>query len=190
MNDIKILNKETLSKKRFELQTIEFEKKTNEGKIELQSREVYHRPNAISVLLIDHAKKCMLLTRQFRMPVYLHNDNNGYLLETCAGVIDEGETPEETAAREVKEETGYEAQNLKQIASTYTSPASIMEYVYLFVGDIDIDNKAAEGGGLKEEGEEIETVIVSFDDAKQMLMNGEIHDIKTLALLSHFFLHN
>ncbi|RYE23805.1 MAG: NUDIX hydrolase [Sphingobacteriales bacterium] len=188
MDTIEILNRKTLSKERFELETIEFEKKDEQGETSTQKREVYHRPSAVAVLLVDHNKKQLLLTQQFRLPVYLHNDNGGYLLEACAGVIDEGEQPEETALREVREETGYEARNLKNISSTYTSPASIMEYVHLFIADIDIDNKAEEGGGLKEEGEEIETKSIAFDEAKRMLLNSEIHDIKTVALLSYFFL--
>ncbi len=188
MDKIDIRNRRTLAAEKYELEQIEFEKQNSDGEISYQKREIYHRPDAVAVLLADHSKRQLLFTKQFRLPVFLHNDNGGYLLEACAGVIDEGELPDETAQREVKEETGYEVKNLKKISATYTSPASVMEYVHLYIGEIDLDNKAHDGGGLKEEGEDIETHAIGFDEAKRMLLNSEIHDIKTVALLSYFFL--
>ena len=70
--------------------------------------EVYYRPDAVGVLLVDGKNEKVLLTRQFRMPAFLNGSESGYLVEACAGLIDETEAPEQTMRREVMEETGYE----------------------------------------------------------------------------------
>lgn len=189
MSPVTIHQRKTLSNQKYELQQIDFEKENRHGKPVHHHREVYFRPGAVSVLLVDYSKELLLLTRQFRLPKYLH-EGNGDLVEACAGVMDEGETPEQTASREVLEETGYEVRQLRKIGGMYISPAYSMEYLHLFIGEIDIDNKKEEGGGLEAEGEEIEPVTISFRDARELVQNGNVQDIKTMALVQHFLLQH
>lgn len=184
MVGIKIINKETLSDKKYRLDLIEFEK-TQNGTTEKQQREIYFRPPAAAILLFDPERKTVLLTRQFRLPVHLSHKKPDMIIEACAGVIDDGEFPEHAIVREVEEETGYRISEIKQVAEGFTSPASFMEYVYFFTGIYSSDMRVNEGGGKKEEGEDIERVEVSFSEARRMLEAGEIRDVKTMLLLQH-----
>lgn len=190
MATIQILNKETLSDKKYPLKYFTLQKPNADGEFHRKEVEVYFRPDAVSVLLIDEDKRQFLLTRQFRLPAYLNGSDSGYLLEACAGLIDEDETPEATARREVEEETGYQINELTRIGAVYTSPGGITEYVHLFFANCCEKDKHSEGGGLKEEGEDIELVPVSFDDARRRLMNGEFRDAKMVMLLQRYFLEH
>ncbi len=178
MAEIKITNQETLSDKKYRLDRFEFEK-TQNGKTEKQEREIYFRPSA------DPERKTVLLTRQFRLAVYLSHKKPDMIIEACAGVIDDGEFPEHAIVREVEEETGYRISEIRQVAEGFTSPASFMEYVYFFTGIYSSDMRVNEGGGKKDEGEDIELVEVSFSEARRMLDAGEIRDVKTILLLQH-----
>lgn len=187
MVDIKIINREILSEKKYKLELIEVEK-SESGKTEKQQREVYFRPSATAILLCDPERKTVLLTRQFRLPVHLSSKKPEMIIEVCAGVIDDGEFPEHAIVREVEEETGYRISEIKQVAEGFTSPASFMEYVYFFTGIYSPDMRINEGGGKKEEGEDIELIEISFTEARKMLEAGEIRDVKTILLLQHALL--
>lgn len=184
MADVRIVNRETLSDKKYRLESIEIEK-TSRGQTETQIREVYFRPSAASILLHDPERKTVLLTRQFRLPVYLSHRKPEMIIEACAGVIDEGELPEHAVIREVEEETGYRISEIRQIAEGFSSPASFMEYVYFFTGIYSPDLKVNEGGGKKEEGEDIDLVELPASEARKMLETGQIRDVKTIILLQH-----
>jgi GDP-mannose pyrophosphatase NudK len=188
MSTIQILKKETLSDKKYPLKRITYEKPDADGKMQNQSKEVYFRTDAVGVLLVDEKRKRLLLTRQFRLPAFLNGSDSGYIIETCAGLIDEDETPEQTARREVEEETGYQINELTKIAGAYSSPGGITEFVHLFIARYGEENKIGKGGGLKEEGEDVELVEFGFDDAREKLTQGEFRDAKTIILLQHFFM--
>jgi GDP-mannose pyrophosphatase NudK len=127
MATINILKRETLGQTQYPLQKITFQKPG----VQAQTNEVYFRPDAVTVLLVDEPEKTFLLTRQFRLPTFLNGNEKGYLVETCAGLIDEGETPEQAARREVQEETGYTLTDLEKIGAVYTSAGGITEYIHL-----------------------------------------------------------
>ena len=170
------------------LKYITYKKPDAEGKSKELKAEVYFRPDATAVLLYNTDQQKFLLTRQFRLASFLNGNTTGYLTETCAGLIDEGETPEQTAIREVSEELGYEINNIKKIGAVYTSAGGVTEYIHLFIAAYNSEKKAGQGGGLPEEGEEIEAVELSFSDAREMLKQGKINDAKTVMLLQHYFL--
>jgi GDP-mannose pyrophosphatase NudK len=188
MASIQILNKETLSDRKYPLKYISFEKPDNEGKFHNQDREVYFRPDAIAVLLVDNKQKKLLLTKQFRLPAFLNGSENGYLIEACAGIIDGDETPEQTVRREVEEETGYQIKNLTKIGGAYSSPNATTEFLHLFIAAYTSDEGHAKTGGLIDEGESIELIEMGFDEAREKLNRGEFRDIKTILLLQHFFM--
>ena len=189
MATIQILNKQTLSDKKYPLKYITFEKPDAEGEFHNLEKEVYFRPDAVAVLLVDEKKKKLLLTKQFRLPTFLNGSDSGYLIEACAGLIDEGETPEQTARREVEEETGYQIDELTKIAGAYTSPASATEFLHLFTATYQSEKDHSKTWGLKAEGESIELVEMAFDEAAEKLERGEFRDIKTILLLQHFFMN-
>ena len=188
MSTIQILNKETRSDKKYLLQVISYEKPDAEGVFHNQQKEVYFRPDAVSVLLIDRQQKKLLLTKQFRLPAFLNGSDSGYLIEACAGLIDENETPEQTVRREVEEETGYQVNELEKIGGAYTSAGGITEFVHFFTAGYTSEAGHAKFGGLKDEGEEIELIEMRFDEAKEKLKQAVFLDAKTIILLQHFFL--
>jgi GDP-mannose pyrophosphatase NudK len=188
MATIQILNKEILSEKIYPLKYITFQKPDLRGKMHQQDNEVYFRPDAVAILLADDKKQQFLFTRQFRLPTFLNGSENGYLIEVCAGLIDEGETPEQAARREVEEETGYQAKEITKVLGIYPSAGGITEYVHLFTADFDIDSKHGVGGGKEGEGEDIKLVQMSFKDAREKLKQNWFNDAKTIILLQHYFL--
>lgn len=188
MAEIKITNTETLSERKFPLKFYTYQKPDAEGDIQELKTEVYFRPDAVAVLLYDNQQQKFMLTRQFRLPSFLNGNHTGYLTEACAGLIDEGETPEETAQREVSEELGYKIDNLTKIGAVYTSAGGITEYVHLYTAAYNANEQRNGGGGLPEEGEVIEAIELNFNDAREMLKQGKINDAKTVMLLQYYFL--
>jgi GDP-mannose pyrophosphatase NudK len=85
MSTIQILNRETLSDKKYRLQNIKFEKPDLQGKMHDQENEVYFKPDAVTVLLADEKLKTFLLTKQFRLPTFLNGSDSGYLVEPVPG---------------------------------------------------------------------------------------------------------
>ncbi|RFZ84889.1 NUDIX hydrolase [Mucilaginibacter terrenus] len=188
MSTIQILERTLLSDQKYRLERVLFEKPSLKGEMHHQENEVYFRPDAVTVLLVDEEEQKFLFTKQFRLPTFLNGSETGYLLESCAGLIDEGETPEQAAYREVKEETGYDIKELTRYTGVYSSAGGITEYIYLFTAIYNSNGEKEQGGGLENEGEDIEIVEMSFNDAKTKLFAGEFRDAKTMMLLQHYFL--
>jgi len=189
MSTIQILKKETLSDKKYPLKYIWYEKPDVDGVFHNQENEVYFRPEAVTVLLVNDKRKTILLTRQFRLPAFLHGSESGYIIEACAGIMDENETPEETARREAKEEMGCNIRDLRKIGGAYTTSGASTEFVHFFIARYDEENRSGKTGGLKEEGEDIELIETGFDEAREKLKQGAFIDAKTILLLQHFFLN-
>jgi nudix-type nucleoside diphosphatase (YffH/AdpP family) len=145
------------------------------------SREVYHRGHAAAILLHDPVRDTVVLVRQFRPPP-LVNGQSPYLIEACAGLLD-GDTPAECAQREALEETGIEATNLRLITAAYSNPAALTEVLTMFIGNYEGGGTLAASGGITEEGEDIEVLEMSFDEAFGKVSAGEIIDMKTIILL-------
>jgi GDP-mannose pyrophosphatase NudK len=189
MATIQILKRETLSNKKYPLQNVLFEKPGANGEFHTIEKEVYFRPNAVAVLLVDADKKKILLNKQFRLPAFLNGSLKGFLVETCAGIMDDGETEEQTAYREAEEETGYQITNLNKIGGVYTSVGGITEFLHLFTANYNSEDSHSKSGGLKEAGEDIELLEIGFADAREKLNQGWFIDAKTVLLLQHFFLN-
>jgi GDP-mannose pyrophosphatase NudK len=190
MEEIRVFNQEILSDRKYPLKEISFEKPGQDGEKIKQLHEVYYRPDAVAVLMVDYKEEKILLSRQFRIPTFLNGNESGYLVETCAGLIDDMESPEEAAIREALEETGYTLSNLQKVGGVYPSAGGLTEYVHLFIAAYNSKGKHELGGGLKEEGENIENVEISFQEALEKVKTASFNDAKTLLLLQHFFLMN
>lgn len=188
MSTIQILKKETLSDKKYPLKYIWYEKPDQDGVFHNQENEVYFRPDAVALLLVNDQRKTILLTRQFRLPAFLNGNDTGYMTEACAGIMDENETPEETVRREAEEEMGCKIRDLEKIAGAYTSSGGLTEFVHFFIARYDEENRNGKTGGLKDEGEDIEMIELGFDEALKKLKQGAFIDAKTILLLQHFFL--
>ena len=73
--------------------------------------------------------------------------------------------------------------NLRRVSDCFTSPGAIAERLTLFLAEYDSDHRLGPGGGHEGEGEEIEVMEMSFEDAWSLLENGTIADAKTIILL-------
>lgn len=144
-------------------------------------REVYDHGSAAAVLLYAPAERTLILTRQFRLPAHLNGDP-AWLIEAPAGLLD-GEKPELAARREAVEETGYQPGTMIFLFDAYMSPGSLTEKCACFLGRYTPGNQAGAGGGLAEEGEDIEVLELGLDEALTMVAAGAIADAKTILML-------
>ena len=124
-----------------------------------------------------------LLTRQLRLPIFLQ-DGEENVLEACAGKLD-GATAEERIRKEIEEELGYRIVEVERLFELYVSPASIMEKIFFFTCSYSPAQRVSGGGGLKGEGEDIEVVETTLENAANMVATGEIIDAKTVVLIQY-----
>lgn len=117
------------------------------------------------------------------MPAFV-NGHHGMLVETPGGLLDDA-SPEERIRAEVEEETGYRVHRVEKIFEAFMSPGSVTEKLYFYLGEYDSSMRVSDGGGVAEEGEEIETIEVPLHTALDMIGRGEIMDGKTIMLLQY-----
>jgi ADP-ribose pyrophosphatase len=164
------------------LQRHEFDLRRRNGQWQHQIRETYDRGDGAAVLLCDVSDTSVVLTRQFRYPAYYRGETP-FLLEVCAGKLD-GDDPEACARKETTEETGFTVGRLLKAYDCFMSPGSVTERLTLYVGVVD-GRASGDGGGLEDEGEDIEVVRLPFATALAMIETGEIADAKTILLLQY-----
>lgn len=181
-NEVNIKKTEILSKEKYILKKIAFDRKEKDGTVQHHTNEVYDMGDAAVVLLYNAEQKKVILTKQFRLPSYLNQNKTGMLIEACAGKI-ENETPEESIIREIEEETGYKVPAVKKIFEAYSSPGTITELLHFFIAEYKAGMKVNDGGGSKDENEDIEVMEITVEHAMQMINNGGIKDAKTIMLL-------
>ena len=186
---VSIEKTEILSDNWYTLKKVTFTIKKENGDTETQSREAYDRGNGAVVLLYNTHSKNVILTKQFRLPTYINGNPTGMLIEACAGLLD-NDNPEDCVKREAEEETGYKISKVEKIFEAYMSPGSVTEILHFFIAEYSDNMKINEGGGLEDEGENIEVLQLTFDETLSMIDNGEIKDAKTIMLLQHLRLKN
>ncbi|MGR3857357.1 GDP-mannose pyrophosphatase NudK [Chryseobacterium cucumeris] len=182
--DITILQTEILSDNWYTLNKVTYSVLKKDGTTETQSREAYDRGNGAVILLYNTDSNTVILTRQFRLPTYINGNSTGMLIEACAGLLD-NDNPEDCIKRETEEETGYKISKVEKVFEAYMSPGSVTEILYFFIAEYSHEMKINDGGGLEEEGENIEVLELSFDESLKMIDTGEIKDAKTIMLLQH-----
>lgn len=143
------------------------------GMSDVLRREVFVATDAALVLPYDPVRDRVLLIEQFRMGPYGRSDPHPWMLEPVAGRVDAGETPEEAAHRECREEAGLTLKRLERIASYYCTPGYSTEYFHNFVGIADLPDALPRHGGLAEEAEDIRLHLLDFDTAMRLLQTGE-----------------
>lgn len=189
-NNIKNIVYRTLSKAWATLLEINYDYRFKDGTWKRISRESYDRGHGTGILLYNVDKGTIILTKQFRMPIYHTNKDEAMSIEVCAGAIDDNDLPESTIIREVEEEVGYLVKDVKKVMETYMSPGALTEKMYLYVAPYSEEMKVNEGGGLASEHEEIEVMEIPFSKALEMMASGEIQDAKTIILLQYAQIHN
>ena len=129
-------------------------------------REVVKHPGACAVVAITPEGE-VLLVRQFREAIRQE------LLEIPAGIVEEGETAEECAARELLEETGYRATKMEHLGTIYTSPGFTNEKIELYRANAEPARDANEDG--------VEVVAMPLARALESISRREFKDAKTVS---------
>jgi ADP-ribose pyrophosphatase len=137
------------------------------------TREVVEHPGAAAIVPLLEGNK-ILMIRQYR------HATKEILMEIPAGTLEKGEKPEECASRELTEETGCKAKELKKIISCYLAPGYSSEVIdiYLATGISQLDQKP-------EADEKIQVFTMSLDEAEQKIRDGKIRDAKTIIGILH-----
>ncbi len=135
-------------------------------------RELLLQPDAVAVLPYDAKRDRVVLIEQFRVGA-LDAPDGPWLLEAVAGIIEEGETAEQVARREIREEAGLEAGRLERVGAYRSSPGGTSERVEVFIAEVEAPE---EGGifGLDAEQEDIRTLPMMAEEAFRLLGEGRI----------------
>jgi len=131
-------------------------------------RQVIVHPGAVTILpLVDGDQVCLI--RNYRVAV------GKTLIELPAGTLEPNEPPQQTAIRELQEETGYTAERWRELPPFFMSPGILNERMHLFVAE-----GLTPGRPAREAGEEIENLLVPWSEAVAMAERGEIEDAKSM----------
>jgi ADP-ribose pyrophosphatase len=186
--DVTVLNKESLYEGFFQLNRYQFTHKLfGGGESSVVSREVFERGHAAAVLPYDPVRDEVVLLEQIRFPA-IETNENCWLVEIVAGIIDPGESTEDVCHREAAEEAGVELTNLTPITSYLSSPGASSERIYLYIAQVDASNV---GGihGLDNEAEDIRVFSESVDTAQSWLYNGKIDNSTAMIALQWLLLN-
>src|SRR4051812_27084625 len=180
---VQIEDTTTLADEKGKLTRVTFRQRRRDGSWQQRKREIYDNGNAAAILPYDPQRKTVLLARQLRLPIYLQ-DGFDRTIEACAGKLD-GEQGETRIIKEMEEELGYRISRVERLFALYVSPAAVAEKVEFFTCTYSPEDKVSEGGGLADEGEDIEVIETTLERARAMVASGEIIDAKTVILIQH-----
>ena len=180
--DVRVSGVEVLAAAWHVLRRTTVEVRGRDGTWRTQQRETYDRGNGATVLLYDPDRRTVLLARQFRFPAYVNGHPDGMLLEAAAGLLDDDDAAS-AVRREAAEELGVVIGDLQPVFEVYMSPGSVTERLHFFAAPYSAATRTGRGGGLAEEGEDIEVCELPFDAALAQVADGRIADAKTIMLL-------
>ena len=184
---IRVKDERMLSDNHFKVKAVTFEWRRSDGEWQTQRREIIDRGNGAALLPYNLARRSVVLVRQFRYQAYVKGCDD-LLIEAAAGLLDNA-SPEDRIRAEAEEETGYRLHDIRKIFEAFMSPGAMTEKLHFFVAEYEPAMKTGNGGGLREEGEDIEVLELSIDEALAMIADGRIMDAKTIMLLQWAKLH-
>nr|WP_024965323.1 GDP-mannose pyrophosphatase NudK [Pantoea sp. IMH] len=179
---IEVIKNKILSENWFVLRNFTYDLTTKDGTTLRHRREVYDRGNGATILLYNREKNSIILTRQFRIATWVNGNENGMLIEACAGLLDD-DSPEECIRKEAIEETGYAVGDVEKLYEMYMSPGGVTELIHFFAAEYNDTLRANAGGGV--EDEDIDVMEIPFPQAWAMIKTGQIKDGKTVMLMQH-----
>jgi nudix-type nucleoside diphosphatase (YffH/AdpP family) len=175
----------------FKIEEIVFVHERYDGNMSGEERRlVFERGDAVAVLLFDATARSVVLVEQFRLPALVGRrrqnpaTTNGQIVELVAGMINEGETAEQAALREVVEETGYRLSSLTPIGNFFSSPGGSSERVFLYFAPINETQPEPRASGIAGE-EDIKVLRIGIGDLFDRLTQGAIDDSK-LAIAAYW----
>ena len=133
------------------------------------NREIVKHPGAVAVIALTKDKK-LILVEQYRKAL------ERSIIEIPAGKIEPGEPPEETALRELEEETGYTTDKLQYIQSFATSPGFADEIIHLYFAE---NIEKLEQSPSLDEDEFVELMYVSMEEMGELVSSKQVFDAKT-----------
>lgn len=181
---VRLHDSQTLSEGWYTLRQYRLDVTRTDGATQRLSRIDIRRGDRAAVLLYSPAAGTVVLTSQFRLPAFLHGDPHGRLIEVPGGLLDEAGA-EEAVRREAEEETGFQVTELRKAFTTYLTPQLSTERTHLFTAEYDPAVRFGPGGGVPEEGEDIQVLELPLDEALARVLCEEAADAKTLLLLLH-----
>ena len=180
--NINVIKDKILSENWFLLRNMTYELTRSDGSVVRHRRDVYDRGNGATILLYNRHKQTVVLVRQFRIATWINGNEDGMLIETCAGLLDSDE-PEECVRKEAIEETGFEVGEVRKLFELFMSPGGVTELIYFFIAEYNDTQRANDGGGVDDE--DIEVLELPYHRALEMMANGEIRDGKAVILLQY-----
>src|SRR5258705_3988218 len=176
--EVKVVSKERLLDDFFKIDRLVISHQRFDGSMSADRPWlIFERGDAAAALLFDPEDREVILVDQFRPPTI--EKGKGWLLETAAGMIRAGETPEACMIREIKEETGYQVTDLAPVATFYSSPGGSSERIFLFYAEVREVQQVNQGGGV-DDGEAIDVITMAFNEFLRRLRNREFEDPKII----------
>jgi ADP-ribose pyrophosphatase len=187
-NDVEIIARDTRYSGFFSIDLYRFRHRLFNGEISGEiTREIFERGHAAVLLPFDPVRDEVVLIEQIRIAAF-DTSETPWLLEMVAGMIEEGESPEDVARREATEEAGLEVKRTKNVLSYLASPGGASERSTIFVGEVDA--ATAQGiHGLADENEDIRVHVVSREQAYQWVEEGKIDNAASVIALQWLQLH-
>ena len=149
-------------------------RKFNNQQSSILTRSALISSDAVIVLPYDPVNDRILLIEQFRAGPYVKGDENPWVLEPIAGLIDEGETPESAGIREAQEEALLEIKRLELVARSYPSPGISTEFFHQYIGIVELLDSSNLIAGLQSENEDIRSHIFEYEQFFEMIESGKV----------------
>jgi ADP-ribose pyrophosphatase len=180
--DVEIIRREEMYKRFFRVEKVFLRHKLFDGGWGKEiGRELFVRGEAVAVVLYDPAHDLIGIVEQFRIGA-LNEPNGPWCYEVVAGMLEEGESPEEVARRELLEEANVTPYAMEYICNYLSSPGGCDEKLHLFCGLCDL-SQAGGVFGLPEEGEDIRVHVIAADDVFAELLSGAFNNAAALICL-------
>ena len=188
-SDVEIITRESVYKGFFSLIKYRFRHRLFSGEMSrVVEREVLERGNAVVLMLYDVSRDQLVMIEQIRIPAY-ENSATPWLLEMVAGMIKPGESDEEVARREAREETGLAVGRIEPVLNYLSSPGGTSERIAVMVGEVDA-SQAKGCHGLEEENEDILVRVVSREQAYRWVEEGIIDNAASVIAVQWLELHH
>ncbi|MEJ6395018.1 gamma-glutamylcyclotransferase [Gymnodinialimonas sp. 2305UL16-5] len=145
--------------------------------------------DAVTILPYDPVRDAILVVEQLRMGPLTHGDPAPWMLEPIAGMVDAGETAEQSGRREAIEEANLTLGEMHFIARYYPSPGGLGQVFFSYLAIADLPEDATGTGGHPDEAEDIQSHIIPFDLAKRMLEEGDMANAVLIVSMQYLLLH-